>query len=102
MAVGRRQFVGARAARDQHRLEIVEIEERQSLLVGHGEGDRQHAFLHLVQIHQPREKHRPHFGNGGATRVALFPAPPPDLPALPPPRPPPPPPSPPPLPHPPP
>src|SRR3546814_13824438 len=34
IAVGRRQFVGARAARDQHRLEIVEIEEQQSLLVG--------------------------------------------------------------------
>ena len=56
----------------EHRLEIVEIEQQQPVLVGDGEGDGQHAFLHLVQVHQPRQQQRPHLRYGGADRVALL------------------------------
>ena len=36
------------------------------------EGDRQDAFLDLVQIHQPGEQQRPHFADRGADGMALL------------------------------
>ncbi|MCY1170766.1 hypothetical protein D9M73_108540 [compost metagenome] len=66
------EFVGAFAAADQHRLQIVQVEQQQPVFVGDVKGDRQHAFLHLVQVHQTREQQRPHFGDGGANGMALF------------------------------
>ena len=34
--------------------------------------DRQHAFLHVRQVHQPREQQRPHLADRGADRMALL------------------------------
>ena len=79
IAIFERQLVGPLADIDQHRLQIVEIEEHQPLLVGDGEDDGQHAFLNLVEAHQPRQQQRPHFAYGGADRVALFPEQVPEL-----------------------
>ena len=72
VAVGGRQFLRAARAIDQHRLQVVEVEQQQPVLVCDVEGDRQHAFLHLVQVHQPRQQQRPHLADGGADRMALL------------------------------
>src|SRR3546814_20207224 len=56
----------------EHRLKIAEVEQQQPLFVGIAEGDGQHAFLRIVQAHQPREQDRAHFGYGGADRKALL------------------------------
>ena len=53
-------------------MQIIKIQQQQPFLIGNGEGDRQHAFLHLVQVHQPREQQRPHLADRGANGVALF------------------------------
>ena len=72
IAVLGRQIGGILGAMDQHRLQVVEVEQQQALLVGDPEGDVEHAFLRLVEVHQPREQQRPHFGDGGADRMALL------------------------------
>ncbi len=36
------------------------------------EDDVEHAFLGVVEIEQARQQQRPHFGNGGPHRMALF------------------------------
>ncbi len=79
VAVGNGQFVGAIGAFGQHRLKIVEVEDQQPFLVRDVEGDVQHAFLHLVQVEQPREQQRAHFADGGADGVALLPEQVPEL-----------------------
>jgi hypothetical protein len=56
----------------EHRLQVVEVDEQQPLGIRDVEGDRQHALLHLVQIHQPGEQQRPHLADGGADRMTLF------------------------------
>ena len=56
----------------QHRAQIFQIEQQQALLIGDAERDIEHAFLHLVEIHQPRQQQRAHFRNGGADRMALL------------------------------
>ncbi len=55
----------------EHRAQILEIEDRKPLLVGDAEADVEHALLHLVEVHQPREQQWPHLGDGGAHRVTL-------------------------------
>ena len=72
IAIGRRQLRRPRRAVRQHRLEIVEVEQQQLLLVGDMKGDRQHALLHRGQVHQPREQQRPHLADRGADRVTLL------------------------------
>ena len=57
---------------NQHRLQIVEVEEHQPLLVGDVECDRQHAFLDIVEVHQAGEQQRAHFADGGADRMTLL------------------------------
>ncbi len=72
IAIFGREFVGVLGAPDEHRLQIAQIEQQQILFVGDPERDREHAFLHFVEAHQPREQQRAHFGDGGADRVPLF------------------------------
>jgi hypothetical protein len=61
-----RELAGALGAIREHRLQIVEVEQQQPFLVGDVEGDVEHAFLRLVEVHQPREQQRPHLRNGRA------------------------------------
>ena len=56
----------------EHRLQIVEVEQQQSFLVGKAEDDVEHAFLGLVQIHQTRQQQRTHFRDRGADGMALL------------------------------
>ena len=45
--------VSARAANPSSRgLQVLEVEERQLFLVGDLEGDVEHAFLRVVEIHE--------------------------------------------------
>src|SRR5690606_38080583 len=57
---------------DQHRLEVWQVEQQQTFIVGMAEHDVQHAFLRFVQVQQASEKQRPHFRNSGADGVALL------------------------------
>ena len=56
----------------QHRLQVLQVEQQQAFLIGNTESDVENAFLRIGKVHQPRQKQRPHFGNGGADRVALL------------------------------
>ena len=56
----------------EHGAQVLEIEQQQPLLVGDAEADVEHALLHLVEVHQPREQQRPHLRDGGADRMALL------------------------------
>ena len=72
MPYSERQLVGLFAAVDEHRLQVVEVEEEQAFLVGDVEGDVEHAFLNVVEVHQPAEQQRSHLADGGADRMALL------------------------------
>ena len=52
-------------------LQVLEIDERQLLVVGDLEGDIEHALLRLAQIHQARQQQRPERGDRRADRMAL-------------------------------
>ena len=55
----------------QHGLQVFEVQEREALFVGDAEHDVQNALLDVGQFQHPRQQQGPHFGNGGAHRVAL-------------------------------
>ena len=63
---------GVLADMAQHRAQVLEVEQEQSVLVGDAEDQVQHAFLHLVQPEQPRQQQRPHLRHRGAHRMALL------------------------------
>jgi len=69
--VFRGELAGAISQVLQQRLQVLEIEQRQ-LFVGDFEGDIEHAFLRLAQVHQAGQKERAQFGDGGADRMALL------------------------------
>jgi hypothetical protein len=52
--------------------QILHIQQQQSSLVGSPEGDIEHAFRDVIQIHHAGEQQRAHFRNGGAHRMPLF------------------------------
>ena len=79
IAIFERQFVGALAAMDHHRLEVVEVEQHQPFLVGDMKGDVDHAFLNLVEVEQPGQQQRPHFADRSADRMTLSPEQVPEL-----------------------
>ena len=56
----------------QHGAQVFQVEQGQALLVGDAEDDIEHAFLDLVELEDARQQQRPHFGDGGADRMALF------------------------------
>ena len=72
IAVAGADLVGAVGDVGEQRLQILEVEKQQALLVGDPEGDVEHAFLRVGEVHQARQKQRPHFRDGGADRMALF------------------------------
>ena len=72
IAVARAQLIGALAARGEHGLKVVQVEQQQAVVVGDVERDRQHAFLRFVQIQQSGQKQRPHFRDGRPDREPLL------------------------------
>ena len=55
----------------QHRLQVLEVEQQQALLVGDLEDDVEHAFLGVVELQQAGHQHGADLGHGGAHRMAL-------------------------------
>ena len=72
VAVLRRQLLGMFGDQAQHGAQILEVDQQQAFFVGDAEGDVEHAFLHLVEVHQPRQQQRPHLRDRGADRMALL------------------------------
>ena len=72
IAVLRGQLGGVFGDVGQDRPQVLHVQQQQPLLVGHLEGDVEHAFLDVVQIHHARQQQRTHFGDGGAHRMALL------------------------------
>ena len=64
-AVLERQLVRALADEAHERPQVLQVEQQQALVVGDLEGDREHAFLGVVQAEQPRQQQRPHLRDGG-------------------------------------
>jgi hypothetical protein len=55
-----------------HGAQVLEVEQEQALVVGDLEDQLQHAGLGVVQVEQAGEQQRPHVGDGGAHRHAVF------------------------------
>src|SRR6478672_3371766 len=72
VAVFRGERVGPRRQILEQRLQVLEIDERHILVASDLEGDVQHAFLRLAQIHQTRQQQRPHLGDRRSDRVSLL------------------------------
>ena len=56
----------------QHRLQVLQVEQQQSIVVRDLEDQRQHPLLSIVQAEKPAEEQRPHLRNRGANRMALL------------------------------
>ena len=63
-----------RVFRDQpeNGAQVLEVEQCQPLLVGDPERDVEHALLRVVELQEPRQQQRTHFGHRGADRMTLF------------------------------
>ena len=72
IAISQRQVGGVLPDPDQQRLQILKVEQRQRLFIGHPKGNVQHPLLHIGQLQQPRQQKWPHFGNRRPDRVPLF------------------------------
>ena len=66
------EFGGVVRDHGQHGAQVLQIQQQQALFVGDAEDDVEHAFLHIVEIEQARQQHRPHFREGGAHGMALL------------------------------
>ena len=64
--------VGARSQILKQRLQVLEIDQRQLLVVGDLEGDIEHAFLGLAQIHESRQQQRSKLRDRRPDRVPLL------------------------------
>ena len=56
----------------QHRAQVLQVEQREAVVVGDLEHQVQHAGLRLVEREHARQQQRAHVGHGGAHRVALL------------------------------
>ena len=50
----------------QHTAQVFQINQMPAVVVGHAEHHIEQAFLGVVEVHQARQQHRPHIGNGYA------------------------------------
>ena len=53
-------------------MQVFQIEKREFLLIGQPEGHVQHALLRFGQFQKAAQQQRPHLGNCGSDRMALF------------------------------
>ena len=72
VAVARGEVAGALGDIGEERLQILQVEEQQPLLVGDPEGDVEDALLGVVEVEEAREEQRPDLRDGGADRMALL------------------------------
>ncbi len=56
----------------QHRLQVLQIEQQQSLVIGDLEDRRQHAGLGFVQVQQAAEEQGSHLRHRGSHRMSLL------------------------------
>ncbi len=56
----------------EERLQILEVEEEEALLVGEAEGDVEHALLGVVQVEQAGKEERPDLRDGRTDGMALL------------------------------
>ncbi len=54
---------------DEHRLQILQIHQSETLFVCDAEGDVEHALLSVCQLHHSRQQQWTHLGHGGANRM---------------------------------
>ena len=71
-AITQRQCLGVLAHKDQQRLQVLQVQQRQSFLIRHAECDVENPFLRLGQFQQTRQQQRAHFRDRGANGVALL------------------------------
>ena len=65
-------FSGVLAHEVKHRPEVLDVDEKQAVLIGDPEDDVQHARLRLVQFQHAGQQVRAHVGDGGTHGVALL------------------------------
>ena len=58
---------------DQQGPQVVEVEQQQAFGVGDMEDDRQHPFLHLIEVQHPGQQQGADLADRGADRMALEP-----------------------------
>ena len=57
----------------QHRTQVLEVYQEETLFVSHAKDDVEHALLHVGKAEQPSKKHGTHLAHGDADRDALAP-----------------------------
>ena len=72
VAVLGREFSAIIADILEHRAQILQIEQQQTVVVSYTENDIQNAGLDLGQTEETAKKRRPHLGNCDSDRVTLF------------------------------
>ena len=72
VAVAGGELAGALGDIGEKRLQVLEVEEQQPLLVGDPEGDVEDALLGVVEIEEAGEEQRPDLGDGGADGMAVL------------------------------
>ena len=72
IAVHRRELGAVVSHELHHCTQILQIYEKQLVVIGHAEHDIQHALLHLGQAEQTRQEHRPHLRYRDAHGNAVF------------------------------
>ena len=71
--IARRDRLGILPDEDQQRLQVLQIQKRQPLLIRQTEGHVQHALLRFRQFQKPRQQKRPHLRHRRPDRMPLFP-----------------------------
>src|SRR5262245_23214921 len=56
----------------QHRAQVFEIEQQETVVVGNFENESQHSALSFIELEQPRHQQRAHIGNGCPDGMALL------------------------------
>ena len=73
IAVLGREGVGIVADKLQHGPQILQVQQQQTVIIGHLEDQVKHAPLGLVQIQHPGQHQGSHVGYGSAHRMPAFP-----------------------------
>ena len=66
------QVLGVLPDKLQHRLQILKVEQQQSLIVGDLENQREHTALRVIETQQPCKQQRAHLGNRSSYRMPLL------------------------------
>ena len=72
IAVGGRDLLAVLRQVAQHRLQILEVIEKETILIRYPEGYLQETALHVIQLQDPLEEHRSYAGDGHTHRGPLL------------------------------